>query len=122
MAKILLVDDDPMVRETVRQILIADDHLVTLAEDGRKAVEIFRNAEFDLVITDIIMPEKDGIEIITELRRTRPAVRILAISGGGRMGNTDFLRIAERLGATAAVAKPFDPDELIEKVASCLKS
>jgi len=68
------------------------------------------------------MPEKDGIEIITELRRTRPGVRILAISGGGRIGNTDFLRIAERLGAAGAVAKPFDPDELAEKIASCLKS
>jgi CheY-like chemotaxis protein len=121
MAKILLVDDDPMVRETIQHILVAEDHAVTTAEDGRRAVEVFKHAKFDLVITDIIMPEKDGIEIITELRRLQPGVRILAISGGGRIGNTDFLRIAERLGASATIAKPFDPDELIEKIADCLR-
>jgi two-component system chemotaxis response regulator CheY len=121
MAQILLVDDDAMVRETIRHILVAEDHDVASAQDGREAVEQFAAGNFDLVVTDIIMPEKDGIEIIKEFRQLRPDIRILAISGGGRIGNTDFLRIAEKLGAYAIIAKPFDPDEFVEKVNFCLK-
>src|SRR5262249_42406548 len=121
MAQILLVDDDPMVRETIRHILTAEEHEVTIAQDGRKAIEAFGKTRFDLVVTDIIMPEKDGIEVITELRHLQPDVRILAISGGGRIGNTDFLRIAEKLGAFAVIAKPFDPDEFVERISVCLK-
>src|SRR5271168_11654 len=109
MAQILLVDDDPMVRETIQHILLAEDHEVTTAEDGREAVDRFAATNFDLVVTDIIMPEKDGIEIIKEMRQQRSDIRILAVSGGGRIGNTDFLRIAEKLGAYAIIAKPFDP-------------
>src|ERR1700686_4301707 len=114
MARILLVDDDPMVRETIRHILVADAHDVAIAPDGKTALELFRKSYFDLVVTDIIMPEKDGIEVIKEMREMRGTARILAISGGGRIGNTDFLKIAEKLGADAVVAKPFDPDDFIE--------
>src|SRR5882724_6422130 len=99
MARILLIDDDPMVRHTIRHILIAEGHDVTIAQEGKTALELFRSSFFDLVVTDIIMPEKDGIEIIKEMRGMRGTVRILAISGGGRIGNTDFLKIAEKLGA-----------------------
>jgi CheY-like chemotaxis protein len=122
MQKILVIDDNAVVRNTIVQILESEGYRVVSAEDGRRGLTAFRHERPDLVITDIIMPEKDGIEIITELRRMRPEVRILAISGGGRIGNTDFLRIAERLGAAGAVAKPFDPDELIEKIATCLNA
>ena len=121
MARILLVDDDPMVRETIRHILAAEAHEVTIAQDGRVALNLFEKSAFDLVVTDIIMPERDGIEVITEMRQRQPDVRILAISGGGRIGNTDFLKIAGKLGAHAVIAKPFDPDEFVEKVAACLK-
>jgi DNA-binding response OmpR family regulator len=121
MARILLIDDDAMVRDTIRHILIAEAHDVTIAEDGNSALHLFRKSSFDLVITDIMMPEKDGIEIIREMRAIRAGTRILAISGGGRIGNTDFLKIAERLGANAVVAKPFDPDELVERIGFCLR-
>jgi DNA-binding response OmpR family regulator len=120
MALILLIDDDVMVRETVKQILMSGAHDVIIAQDGRKGMEIFRKSRFDLVITDIIMPEKDGIEVIAEMRSQRPDVKILAVSGGGRIGNTDFLQIAGKLGANAVIAKPFDPDEFAAKVESCL--
>jgi len=122
MARILLIDDDPMVRHTIRHILIAEGHDVTIAQEGKTALELFRSSFFDLVVTDIIMPEKDGIEIIKEMRGMRGTVRILAISGGGRIGNTDFLKIAEKLGADAVIAKPFDPDDLIQRIDFCLQS
>jgi DNA-binding response OmpR family regulator len=122
MARILLVDDDAIVRETIQYVLLAEPHDVAVAQDGRTALDLFRQSFFDLVITDIIMPEKDGIEIIREMREMRGTIRILAISGGGRIGNTDFLRIAEKLGADAVVAKPFDPDDLIERIDFCLRS
>ena len=120
MAMILLVDDDVMVRETVKHILLSAAHDVVIAQDGKRALEIFSKSRFDLVITDIIMPEKDGIEVIAEMRRLKPEVRILAISGGGRIGNTDFLQIAEKIGAAATIAKPFDPDDFLVKVDQCL--
>jgi DNA-binding response OmpR family regulator len=121
MPMILIVDDDPMVRETIKHILISEDYEVAIAQDGRQAVDVFRKSPVDLVVTDIIMPEKDGIEVIKEIRALQQDVRVLAISGGGRIGNTDFLKIAEKLGAFAVLAKPFDPDEFIEKVKFCLK-
>ena len=117
---ILLVDDDVMVRETVKHILLSAAHDVVLAQDGKRALEAFAKSRFDLVVTDIIMPEKDGIEVIAEMRRLKPQVRILAISGGGRIGNTDFLQIAEKIGAAATIAKPFDPDDFLVKVDQCL--
>jgi DNA-binding response OmpR family regulator len=77
---------------------------------------MFRSEKPDLVITDIIMPEKEGIQTITEIRREQPDAKIIAVSGGGRVGNTDFLKIARSLGADDAVAKPVDPDDFTARV------
>jgi DNA-binding NtrC family response regulator len=120
MSKILVIDDDVIVRETLVQILEDRGYAVITAEDGKRGVAAFRRDKPALVITDIIMPEQEGIQTITELRRLDPAVRIIAISGGGRIGNTDFLKIAQHLGAADVVAKPFDPDDLVERVGRCL--
>jgi DNA-binding response OmpR family regulator len=120
MAKILVIDDDAMVRETVIQILEDNGHQVTAAEDGRCGVALFRSQRPDLVITDIIMPEQEGIQTILEIRRLHAGAKIIAISGGGRMGNTDFLAIARRIGADHSLTKPFDPEQLLERVGVCL--
>ena len=72
------------------------------------------------MITDIIMPVKEGIEVIREMRRERPAVKIIAISGGGRSGPLNYLDMARAMGADDAITKPFDPDELVERVQACL--
>jgi two-component system, chemotaxis family, chemotaxis protein CheY len=120
MAKILVIDDDVIVRETIVQILEDGGHQVVSAEDGKRGMAAFRSESPDLIITDIIMPEQEGIQTITEIRGVQPNAKIIAISGGGRIGNTDFLKIARHLGAFDAIAKPFDPDDLLSRVGRCL--
>jgi len=116
MANILLIDDEPLVRQTLSQILQVAGHSTTLAGDGNEGLRLFELGRFDLVITDIIMPDREGIDTIMALRRLAPNVPIVAISGGGRTGNTDFLRVAASLGATATLRKPFDMNELLQLV------
>jgi two-component system chemotaxis response regulator CheY len=120
MTKILVIDDDVIVRETIVQILEDGGYQVLSAEDGKRGMAAFRRERPDLVITDIIMPEQEGIQTITEIRGVKPDAKIIAISGGGRIGNTDFLKIARHLGAFDAIAKPFDPDDLLNRVGRCL--
>jgi DNA-binding response OmpR family regulator len=121
-AMILLIEDEPAVRETVRQVLASEGHDVICASDGRKGVDLFRKSVFDLVVTDIIMPEKEGIQTISEIRAINPRARIIAMSGGGRVGSTDFLSVASKLGANDTIAKPFDPEDLIAKVDKLMKA
>jgi CheY-like chemotaxis protein len=120
MTKILVIDDDAIVRETIIQILEDGGYEVVSAEDGKRGLASFRGEKPDLVITDIIMPEKEGIQTITEIRHDRPDAKVIAISGGGRIGNTDFLKIAQKLGASDVIAKPFDPDDFLNRVSRCL--
>jgi DNA-binding NtrC family response regulator len=120
MAKILIIDDDAIVRRTLATILEDDGHEVAVAEDGRQGMALFRSGKPDLVITDIVMPEQEGIQTITEMRQERPDAKIIAISGGGRIGDTDFLKIALVLGAADAIRKPFDSEELLTIVKACL--
>ena len=91
MKRILVVDDEDEIRMMLRQILEMEGYEVSDAANGRMAVNLFRNDPTDLIITDIIMPEKDGIETITELRRDYPDVKIIAITGGGRIGSENHL-------------------------------
>jgi DNA-binding response OmpR family regulator len=120
MAKVLVIDDDAGVRQTLTAILEDNGYEVMSAEDGRRGVAVFRSERPDLVITDIIMPEQEGIQTIIEMRKNAPDAKIIAISGGGRTANIDYLKIARALGATDALAKPFDPDVLLSAVAECL--
>src|SRR5665213_86977 len=120
MPKILVIDDDVMVRNTISKVLRHCGFEVIVAEDGVRGLASFRRDRPDLVITDIIMPEKEGIETIIEMRREHPDTKIIAVSGGGRIGNADFLSMATSLGAAAVIAKPFLPEELINQVKSCL--
>jgi CheY-like chemotaxis protein len=112
-AKVLVIDDDSLVRRTISRILQHGGYEVMLAEDGAKGVAKFRSERPDLVITDIIMPEQEGIETIIQLLRDNPAARIIAVSGGGRLGSMDFLTVANKLGAAASLRKPFEPAELL---------
>ena len=95
MARILIIDDDEQVRRYLRKILEAQGHEVVAASDGKLGIELCREEPTDLIITDIFMPEKEGLETIGELRRDYPDVKIIAISGGGRTGNLDFLPLAD---------------------------
>lgn len=120
MSAILVIDDDAAVREVVREMLRLEGYDVTIAENGRQAIELLGERRFDLVITDLIMPEKEGIETIAEIRRTHARLPILAISGGGRIGPSDYLETARYLGADATLAKPFARQELLTTVDSLL--
>jgi two-component system, chemotaxis family, chemotaxis protein CheY len=120
MATILVIDDDALVRRTIARMLRCWGYEVIVAEDGCRGVELFRSAAPALVITDIIMPDKDGIETIRDIRALRPDVKIIAMSGGGRIGNLDFLNIAAKLGAAEIISKPFDPMRLRDCTMRCL--
>jgi DNA-binding NtrC family response regulator len=120
MTRILVIDDDALVRKTIGRMLRCWGYDVVVAEDGCRGVELFRSSEPALVITDIIMPEKDGIETIREICAIRPDAKIIAMSGGGRIGNLDFLNIAAKLGAAEIVSKPFEPATMRDCIARCL--
>lgn len=111
--RILFIDDDAMIRETAREMLESTGHEVIEAENGRRGLDKYRKQQVDVVITDIIMPEKDGLETILEIRGVDPNVRIIAISGACQTRHLDFLDIAKKFGATATLAKPFRKDDLI---------
>jgi len=112
MAKILIVDDEDLVRLTIAQSLKKLGHEVVEAENGVRGEELFQAGDFDLVFCDIIMPKKEGIQTIIDMRKTNRWIPIVAMSGGGRTKNTDFLEMAETLGATVTLPKPFDRSEL----------
>jgi DNA-binding response OmpR family regulator len=120
--RILLIDDDIAVLRTLEIILSDLGYDIVTAKDGIEGLRAFRKIRPDLVITDLIMPEKEGLETIIEMRRERPEVKIIAISGGGRLHNTNFLEIAASLGADAVLAKPFEPAQLAGKITACLAS
>jgi len=121
MAEILVVDDMEGVRKTIGSMLKRGGHNVTPAANGIKAIDLLKSQRFDLVVTDILMPEGDGVGLIAELKKNQPNVRVLAISGGGRIiDSTDCLRIAQGLGAHAAVMKPFTRDQLLAAVNQAL--
>lgn len=118
MALVLLIDDDPQLRNTLRRIVASAGHTVLEASDGREGLALFNSQPPDVVITDIIMPEKEGIETIIELRRSSHGSKILAISGGGHAGKIDFLTVAKKLGADLVLQKPIRAAELLNAVAS----
>jgi len=114
MARILLTDDDESFRRMLRLTLVRLGHTVDEARDGAEAWEKFQKLPAELVIMDLIMPEKEGLETIRLFRKNRVAVKILAISGGGRVDARDMLTVARQFGADAALAKPFSTEDLIE--------
>ena len=120
MARILVVDDDAMVRGTIRASLQRAGHDVVEAGDGLEAIAVLERSEVALVVSDIIMPEVDGIGLLLKLRKQYPELRVIVISGGGRTQNVDFLRMAQTLGADHVLAKPFSPDQLQQAVQAVL--
>ena len=116
MAKILVIDDDPAMRKMARRTLADPRHEVIEAADGKEGIEKFRAEAPEVVITDIVMPEKEGIQTIREMRAIRSDVVIIAMSGGGAGPGELYLNIAKVFGADAVLAKPFRPAELVALV------
>lgn len=120
MARILIVDDESVIRSTLRQMLENAGHEIYEASNGDEALRSFGQFELDLVITDIIMPKKEGIETIRELRAKAPDVKIIAISGGDRRGRSDYLGMAIKLGANEVISKPFRREQILKAVQDTL--
>lgn len=117
--RILLVDDDRFFAKLTAAMLAPAE--VQIAKNGAEGLDMMKRQPFDLLITDLLMPEKDGIETILEIRRVNETLPILAISGGGKYGaRGELLRMAQRLGATATLQKPFSREQLIAAVDQCL--
>jgi CheY-like chemotaxis protein len=116
MARILIIEDDEPVRTMLGLTLAHFGHSVIEARDGEEGLMLFRNNETDLVITDIVMPEKEGLEVLMTLRKKYPPVKMIAISGGGRQTAKDNLHIAKLMGATRVLAKPVTTETLMAVV------
>ena len=113
MAKILLVEDDELVRDMLVQTLERAHHEVLSAANGDEAVDILKTTNPDIMVTDIIMPKKNGITLIPEVKNRHPKMDIIAISGGGRLDPTGYLDLSESLGAALSFEKPIDNHALI---------
>ena len=114
MARILIVDDDPGVRSVLRRMLAREGHEVLEEDNGARALARLVELAPDVVVSDIYMPEMDGIEFLIQLGDAAPDIPVIAISGGGPSGGTHILKDAEELGACATLAKPFTYDEIHE--------
>lgn len=122
MALLMIVDDDPMIREMLTQAFINENYDVIDAPDGKTALKKFRTENVDVVITDIIMPDMEGIETIRELRKIKPDAKIIAFSGGGSISPEGYLKIASSMGAQYTFQKPISIKELSEAVKDLLDS
>jgi YesN/AraC family two-component response regulator len=116
MAKILVIDDETPIAIMVKRMLEKVGHEVEIAINGNEGLTIFEKFHPDLLITDIVMPEKEGLELIFELRKKNPELKIIAISGGGRFQYEGYLTSAKHLGANMVFQKPFDHKEFMKSI------
>jgi CheY-like chemotaxis protein len=121
MSVILIIEDDKELREMIKTALIRKDHVVLEAENGKEALIHFKPSVTDLVITDLIMPDEDGLKVIMKIREMKRGIKVIAISGGGKAGPGSYLNLAKALGADAVYSKPFSINDLILKIEDLLK-
>jgi len=117
---ILIIDDEVDIITMLKRLFERKGFNVLTASDGVQGIEVFKENKIDLVITDIIMPEKEGVEVIFELQRDNPNCKIIAVSGGGYLNPQDYLSTAREIGVSATFSKPFDTQQLVAKVQELL--
>jgi CheY-like chemotaxis protein len=123
MSKILVIDDDNAFRIMLCEMLTRVGHEVIPAVNGKEGIDRYRETRADLVITDILMPEKDGVETIFELQKDFPEARVVAISGGGRKNANDYLKLLTSLpNVKGSLAKPFSKEEMIRVIEEAIKN
>ncbi len=120
MGMILIIDDDDQIRRMLRKTLEHAGYKVMDAPNGKEGIRIYRENPADLIITDIIMPEKEGLETIMDLRREFPEVKIIAISGGGHIGPETYMEMAEKVGAQRTLSKPLEREKLLSTIKELL--
>lgn len=118
--KILIIDDDELIRLTCKNILKKMECNVIEAENGVQGLVQFKKERPSIVITDLLMPDKEGLETISEIKGSNNAVKIIAMSGGGSTQNMSFLNLAKTMGADMVLSKPFKPDELLGAIKALL--
>ena len=121
MANILVIDDEEGVRRVICKVLLREGHEVFEAPDGKVALELIQDDPPDLVICDLFMPEMDGTEVLSELRRNYPDLQVVAISGGAFRGTVELLDVAKELGAAAVIRKPFELAQFLGVVRGALQ-
>jgi len=119
--KILIIDDEADICEMTKLLLEKLGHEVAVTSDSRQATRLLKEKSYDAVITDMLMPDKDGLEVMADLRRHHPEVRIIASSGGGRVSSDSYLHIARKSGAHALLPKPYTLAELENCLADAFK-
>jgi len=122
MARILIIDDEPQIRSMLRLMLERDGYEVVEAPDGIEGIRAYRRKPADLIITDLIMPNKDGIGMIIELQKEFPDVKIIAMSGGGLNKPEGYLKGAKKLGAACTLTKPIDREKMLRAVKNTIKN
>ena len=122
MALILIIDDEPQIRSMLKLMLEREGYEVAEAPDGIEGIRIYRQNPADLIITDLIMPNKDGIGVIIDLKKEFPDVKIIALSGGGLNKPEGYLKGAKKLGAACTLTKPIDRGEMLRAIKDVLKS
>jgi len=122
MARILIIDDEAAIAMMLKKMVEKAGHKAETAVNGNEGLQLFETFKPDLLITDIVMPEKEGLEIIFELRRKNPNLKIIAISGGGRFQYEGYLNSAKHLGANKVFQKPLDLKELISSISELLNT
>jgi|SRR4051794_20572346 len=120
MSRILVVDDNTSMREAVSEMLQQVGYETVAVENGRLALQVHLDTPVDLIITDLFMPDTDGLEIINQFRQQFPEVKIIAVSGGGSRGLVELLSVARKMGAQRALMKPFSWEELLAAVQGVL--
>jgi YesN/AraC family two-component response regulator len=121
MARILIIDDEPQIRSMLTLMLEREGYEILEAPDGVAGIKIYRQSPADLIITDLIMPNKDGIGMIIDLKKEFPDVKIIAMSGGGLNKPDGYLKGAKKLGAACTLTKPIDREEMLKAVREILK-
>jgi CheY-like chemotaxis protein len=120
MPRVLVIDDDEQYLALMEAMLARMGYEVLAADNGKQGIRMCENTRMDLVVTDVVMPEMEGLEVIMELRRKCPDVKIIAISGGGYNHPTDYLNLAAGLGADSTLTKPFSNKDLLESIKQLL--
>jgi two-component system cell cycle response regulator CpdR len=122
MPGILIVEDDKELREMLKTSLLRNNFTVLEAENGKDAIVHFKPLLTDLVVTDLLMPEEDGLKVVIKLKELKPSIKIIAISGGGKVGPGSYLNLAKALGADAIYSKPFSINDLVVKIEDLLNA
>lgn len=106
--RILILDDDQELATSLRELIADDEYEIDIAGDGREGIRLQSSTPYDLIVTDIVMPEEDGLQVIMWVKQSFPQTKLIAISGGGYFDSRDYLLMAKELGASFVLCKPFE--------------